>query len=330
MPKPRPTASLSLDLDNKWSYMKTHGDEGWESFPSYLDVVVPRFLDFLAQRDLKITVFVVGQDAALPQNRAALSLIPQAGHEVGNHSFHHEPWLHLYSPEQLADELRRTEEALEAATGEHPIGFRGPGYSQSPQLITTLRERGYQYDASTLPTLIGPLARLYYFFTARLDKQQKTERKKLFGTIGDGLRPIRAYRWPAPNDELIEIPVTTMPFFRTPFHFSYLLYLRTFSKVLPKLYFQMAMQLCSLTGVQPSLLLHPLDFLGKDDEPGLSFFPGMSLPSETKLQVLGDAFDLLQKSFEIVPIREHARRLAAELPAKEVKANPSAQAVAMR
>ena len=39
----RPIASLSLDLDNKWSYMKTHGDQGWEAFPSYLDAVVPRF-----------------------------------------------------------------------------------------------------------------------------------------------------------------------------------------------------------------------------------------------------------------------------------------------
>ncbi len=29
----KPIASLSLDLDNKWSYMKTHGDAGWESFP---------------------------------------------------------------------------------------------------------------------------------------------------------------------------------------------------------------------------------------------------------------------------------------------------------
>jgi peptidoglycan-N-acetylglucosamine deacetylase len=25
----KPIASLSLDLDNKWSYMKTHGDPGW-------------------------------------------------------------------------------------------------------------------------------------------------------------------------------------------------------------------------------------------------------------------------------------------------------------
>ena len=49
-------ASLSLDLDNKWSYLKTHGDPDWESFPSYFDLVIPRFLQFFEERDLKITV----------------------------------------------------------------------------------------------------------------------------------------------------------------------------------------------------------------------------------------------------------------------------------
>src|SRR5256885_5897823 len=97
----RSLASLSLDLDNKWSYLKTHGDRGWEEFPSYLDAVVPRFLDVLSKLDLRITVFVVGQDAALIKNRAALASIATAGHEIANHSFHHEPWLHLYSPDEL-------------------------------------------------------------------------------------------------------------------------------------------------------------------------------------------------------------------------------------
>ena len=57
---PKPIASLSLDLDNKWSYMKTHGDAGWEKYPTYLDFVVPRFLNVLHERRLKMTVFIVG------------------------------------------------------------------------------------------------------------------------------------------------------------------------------------------------------------------------------------------------------------------------------
>src|SRR5260370_24726600 len=87
MTTPKPIASLSLDLDNKWSYLKTHGDPEWERLPSYLDVVVPRVLDFLRARNLTITVFIVGQDAALDKNRELLRAIAGPGHEIRNHSF---------------------------------------------------------------------------------------------------------------------------------------------------------------------------------------------------------------------------------------------------
>src|SRR5256885_15586991 len=155
----KPTASLSLDLDNKWSYMKTHGDAGWETFPSYLDPVVPRALELLKARELKITFFIVGQDAALEKNHQALSSIPEAGHEIGNHSFNHEPWLHLYSRQELIEESEKTEDTIEDITGKHPIGFRGPGFSLSPTVLEVLAERDYAYDCSTLPTYIAPLAR---------------------------------------------------------------------------------------------------------------------------------------------------------------------------
>src|SRR5438128_848710 len=102
---PQPIASLSLDLDNKWSYLKTHGDRGWENFPSYLDGVVPRFVELLKDLDLRITVFVVGQDAAIRSNHEALASLTAASHGIGNHSFHHEPWLHLYSPAQIEEEI---------------------------------------------------------------------------------------------------------------------------------------------------------------------------------------------------------------------------------
>ena len=62
---PKTVASLSLDLDNKWSYLRTHGVESWQAYPSYLDTVAPRIIDFCAQRDLHITCFVVGRDAKI-------------------------------------------------------------------------------------------------------------------------------------------------------------------------------------------------------------------------------------------------------------------------
>ena len=60
---------MSLDLDDQWSYMKVHGDEGWDLYPSYLNIVVPFVLDLLDELDIKITFFIVGQDAAIEKNK---------------------------------------------------------------------------------------------------------------------------------------------------------------------------------------------------------------------------------------------------------------------
>lgn len=305
----KPVASLSLDLDNQWSYMKTHGDAGWDSYTSYLDVVVPRVLDFLATRGLRITFFVVGQDAALERNREALAALPAAGHEVGNHSFRHEPWLHLYSEDELQTELERAEDAITAATGYRPTGFRGPGYSLSETTLRVLVQRGYQYDASTLPTYIGPVARAFYFRTARLDDAQQRERSQLFGSFRDGMRPIGPYRWSVGDTTLLELPVTTMPLVKVPIHVSYLLYLSAYSPALARLYFTTAITACRLAGVGPSILLHPLDFLGARDVDALAFFPGMAVPLERKLRTVATALELLTRSFDVRPVGEHAAEL---------------------
>jgi peptidoglycan-N-acetylglucosamine deacetylase len=309
-PKRKPIASLSLDLDNQWSYMKIHGDPGWDSFPSYLNLVVPRALGFLKQRDLLITFFIVGQDAALEKNHAALRLIGEAGHEIGNHSFHHESWLHLYSEAEIEREISIAESSIRYVTGQHPIGFRGPGYSFSPSVLRVLARRGYHYDASTFPTFLGPLARAYYFMTSNLSKAERQKRKALFGSFKDGLQPLKPYQWSLGTDQLIEIPVTTLPIFKVPIHFSYVLYLSVFSPALALLYFRIALWMCRLTGTQPSLLLHPLDFLGQEDVPELAFFPGMSLPSYKKLATLGKAIDLLRRQFTVLPVKEHAYQVA--------------------
>ncbi len=307
----KPIASLSLDLDNKWSYMKTHGDAGWESFPSYLDTVVPRALDFLKQRELNITFFIVGQDAALDKNAEALAQISAAGHEIGNHSFNHEPWLHLYSEQEIVDEFARTEDALGKATGQMPRGFRGPGYSLSPTVLKVLAERDYLYDCSTLPTYIGPLARAYYFFASKdMTAAEKEKRKQLFGKFSDGFQPLKPYRWQIGDRSLVEIPVTTLPLFKTPIHASYVIYLSTFSKTLARAYWKTALEMCRATGTQLSLLLHPLDFLSGDDAPELKFFPAMDLPLEKKLEFVSEIMEMFAESFSITNVRAHADQAA--------------------
>ncbi len=313
---PKPFASLSLDLDNQWSYMKTHGDEGWESFPSYLDIVCPRVVDILRERDLKITFFIVGQDAALEKNRDALSLLSEAGHEIGNHSFHHEPWLHLYSEQEIKDELQRAEDCIADATGVSPIGFRGPGFSVSPTVYKVLTEMGYAYDASTFPTFLGPLARAYYFMTAKLDKEELKKRDQLFGKFSEGFRTLRPYQVTENGANILEIPVTTMPVFKVPIHLSYILYLGCYSRFLAMTYFRFAITLCRMMRVQPSLLLHPLDFMSSEDNVGLEFFPAMSMPLEKKLKLATGVIDYYRSKFQVGTMRDHALGFGSDVGEK--------------
>jgi peptidoglycan/xylan/chitin deacetylase (PgdA/CDA1 family) len=309
----KPLASISLDLDNLWSYMKIHGDAGWGSFPSYLDQVVEIIVDRFRAHGLTATVFVVGQDAALAKNAAALRAIADAGHEIGNHSFSHEPWFHVYSRDEIEREIADAETAILRATGSRPCGFRGPGFSLSDDTLRVLAERNYLYDASTFPTFLGPLARAYYFLHSRdMSEEDRRRRKRLFGTMKDGLRAIRPYLWKLPAQggrRLLEIPVTTLPLLRVPIHMSYIGYLACHSRALAGSYIRAALAVLARTKTDLSFLLHPLDFVGKDRVDRLSFFPGMSSRTDDKLRLFDEVVGLIKQSFEPVTMREHARVL---------------------
>lgn len=310
----RPAASVSLDLDNVWSYMKTHGDEGWQEFPSYLDPLVGIVMDMLRRRGQRITVFIVGQDAALEKNGPHLKRIADEGHDIGNHSFSHEPWFHIYSPEKVEQEIGEAEEHIARATGRRPRGYRGPGFSLTPQTLHVLVRHGYLYDASTFPTFLGPLARAYYFFQSKnLTRDEQDDRKQLFGSAKEGFRKLRPYLWDLAGGagQILEIPVTTMPVARVPIHMSYLLFLAMRSKAVALAYLRTALGLCRLRGIEPSFLLHPLDFLGGDLETRLSFFPAMSLPTERKLALLGEVLDEMGRHFELCDMQTHAQKLLA-------------------
>jgi len=298
--KEKPLASLSLDLDNQWSYMKIHGDEGWDSYPSYFDIFVPHVLDILDELNLKITFFIVGRDADSEENKKYLRMITNRGHEVGNHSYNHESWLQTYSYEEIEKEIIAAEEAIERATGQTPKGFRGPGFSWSLDLLRVLEKREYLYDTSTLPTFMGPLARMYYFSKSGLSRAEKKDRKELFGKFSEGFRKLKPYYFHLDGDkQILEIPVTTIPIIKIPFHLSYLIYLSTISLTIMKLYLNLAIMMCKLTRTPINFLLHPLDIIGGDKIQQLAFFPGMNIDSERKVVVFKEVLNRLKKSYKV-------------------------------
>ncbi len=310
----RPVGGLSLDLDNLWSYLKTQGYDGWEDDPSYFDRAVPTILDQLDELGLKITFFVVGKDASLDKNREALREIAARGHEIGNHSFSHEPWFHRYDGERTSREVVDAEEAIEAATGIRPRGWRGPGFSFSSTVLEVLEARGYQYDASTFPTFLGPIARIFFLATSRLDSEEKKLRSQLYGSVKDGFRSLKPFHWELGGErQILEVPVTTLPFVRTPVHASYLHYLATFSEPAAGAYWRMALTACRAAGIRPNFLLHPTDFLGGDDVPEMRFFPAMDVPGEVKRLRTGLFLRRFIESHEVLPMGAYARRVTEKL-----------------
>lgn len=311
--KKKPLAAISLDLDNLWSYMRTHGEPGWENYPSYLDIFIPRILEVLKELNLKITFFIVGQDATLPKNRKYLERISIEGHEVGNHSFWHEPWLNFYTRKKIEQEIGAAEKAIIEVTGQKPLGFRGPGFCTSDRILDVLIDLGYLYDASVLPTFLGPLARAYYFKGADFQGEEKKKRKELFGNLKNGLRPAKPHFLMLPSgNKLLEIPITCIPLLKTPFHLSYLMYVARYSKEFMMFYLNFALSLCMLTRTSLSFLLHPLDLMGKEDAPELSFFPAMDMEREKKTIIFLEVFKTLAEHFQLVSLNIFVEHLFRE------------------
>ena len=104
-----------------------------------------RLLALLDRHRLRTTFFVEGEHGASHPERVA-DLVDR-GHEVGLHGWAHEAWAEL--DEATAQELLvRGADALAAAAGGPPTGFRAPGGERGVHTAALLVDCGIDYDAS--------------------------------------------------------------------------------------------------------------------------------------------------------------------------------------
>jgi peptidoglycan-N-acetylglucosamine deacetylase len=86
-------------------------------------IFTPRILDTLAQFGARGTFFVIGRRAE--QYPEIVRAIAAAGHEVGNHTYHHRP-LWLLPPHLTREEIDRCARVLSSILGQPPRYFRPP------------------------------------------------------------------------------------------------------------------------------------------------------------------------------------------------------------
>ncbi len=103
--------------------------------------VLPRLLELLAARNVRVTFFVEGLNAEVYPD--ALHAIAGAGHEVAVHAWCHEEWAALDADSEAAL-LARATGALRSI-GLEPRGFRPPGGGLTARTLGLLAEHGYSY-----------------------------------------------------------------------------------------------------------------------------------------------------------------------------------------
>lgn len=98
-----------------------------------------KILDILAEHEVKATFFVVGKQVeSYPDT---MKRIVDEGHAVGNHSWDHKNFTQL-KPDQMKQQIAKTNEAIKAAAGIETTWFRLPYGAQNNQVKKTITDTG--------------------------------------------------------------------------------------------------------------------------------------------------------------------------------------------
>jgi peptidoglycan-N-acetylglucosamine deacetylase len=131
--RPGPAAIPSPSASGKVTYSSVHVDGPYIAM-TFDDgphaTLTPKLLDLLAQKKIKATFFVLGENAQ--RHPEILKRAVAEGHEIGNHSWSH-PNLAKLSNEALRSQLQRTDDVIAQATGSHPKIMRPPYGELTPK-----------------------------------------------------------------------------------------------------------------------------------------------------------------------------------------------------
>ncbi|MFH1078749.1 MAG: polysaccharide deacetylase family protein [Pseudomonadota bacterium] len=102
-------------------------------------IITGPLLQLLKRHAVKAAFFVTGVNAE--KNSGLIEEILAQGHDIGNHSYRHDPFLMLRPSETLAREIDATQTVLHRF-GISPVAFRPPVGITSPKLADVLKDKG--------------------------------------------------------------------------------------------------------------------------------------------------------------------------------------------
>lgn len=154
VPQPPRTCTFSVDLEDWFHLLELPGApsfDTWNALPSRLERNTYRLLAALDAHHVRATFFVLGWVAE--RFPALVRLLAEQGHEIASHGHAHR-LVSTQRPVEFRDDLRRASDAIEAACGRRPLGYRAPGFSitdRTPWALDVLAREGFVYDSSIFP-----------------------------------------------------------------------------------------------------------------------------------------------------------------------------------
>ncbi len=226
--------ALSFDVEEYFQVANLRGHftrESWEGVSPRVDVGMDVILSALEKHDAHATFFFLGWIAE--RHPALVRRCIDAGHEIASHGYEH-LFLQDLGPEQLHEDLARTEAALTAAGAPRPLGFRASTFTLTRSTwwaFDVLAARGYRYDSSVHPV-----------------------RHPVYGipNFEPGISTVRSSN----GTEIVEFPVSTYPIFGRNFPFAGGGYFR----LLPVAFTQRMLAGLERRGRPGAFYLHPWEF----------------------------------------------------------------------
>jgi hypothetical protein len=293
-------ASVSVDLDGLGCYAAIHGltaqvqldDAALRAVP---EVAVSRLGALFAGLGIRATFFVIGRELEISTRE--IKAAAAAGHEIASHSYAHDYAISRRPPAEIDRDLALAEDAIFAAVGARPRGFRAPGYTLSTALLEVIAARGYRYDSSLLPSPVYYAAKALAMGAHALFGRRS---HSILGAPGQ----LFAQRRPHLRAGVRELPVATLPLLRLPVIGTVAV------GVEPAISTALARR--AFAGGHFNLELHGIDALDASDAPMLARVqPGLRTKAALKLERLRALIVSVQERAAVVTLEEAAEQLWA-------------------
>lgn len=302
------TGVIQIDTDGLWVIFQHFCLNSDLKTDILYESAIPRFLDLFDSYNLKATFFVVGQDLLYPERLKLLKEVLSRGHEIANHTMTHREGFSFLSYQEKLQEIRDAQSIIQDKLGITTRGFRAPSNDLDSDTLKILENEGYAYDSSLMPTYYGPLLKKIKFSGLKMTRQDH-----YLGRCVYGFAPLKPYHpdpdklWKKGNLRLLEIPITTMPWIRLPFHasFTFALYQMGLGSAL----FDLGYALLKMTSLPLNFVFHTNELSTPITDQRIQRQYGLSLSLAKKYKICNHILGLIRDDFKVITSLEYTNLL---------------------